>query len=288
VIALAQLRALGFSESRVHKWVASGRLHRVHQGVYSTAPPELLTRNGRYMAAVLACGSGAALSHRSAAGLLGLRATDRSQIDVIRPSSTARRHAGINLHRSRTLTPADITSIDGIPCTNVARTLLDLAAVVANRPLERALEQAEVEHVLDGRALEDQLRRNPRTRGAKRLRAALADHDETAKPTESELEEWLYRTLRRGRLPLPERQVYIDPGDGEPPVRVDFAWRAQKLVVETDGGRYHRTRRAFESDRRRDQRLTQAGWRVIRVTWRQLRDEPERILRMFESLLGRV
>ena len=114
----------------------------------------------------------------------------------------------------------------------------------------------------------------------------MSGHDETAMPTESELEDRVFELLRQGNFPLPERQVHIDPGDGEPPVRVDFAWRAHKLVVETDGGRYHRTQRAFESDRRRDQRLTQAGWRVIRITWRQLRDEPERILRMFETLLG--
>jgi very-short-patch-repair endonuclease len=238
------------------------------------------------MAAVLAAGPGAALSHRSAAALQELRATDRAKIDVIVARESTRNIDGVQVHRSRTLTPADITIVDGIPCTTVARTLLDLGAVIPTRALERAVEQAEVQHVLDGRAIQDQLQRNPRTRGAQRLRAVMADHDDTAAPTESELEERLFVVLRRGDLPLPERQVHIDPGDGEPPVRVDFAWRAQKLVVETDGGRYHRTQRAFESDRRRDQRLTQAGWRVIRITWRQLRDEPERILRMFETLLS--
>ena len=277
---------IGLSRALIQKWLERGRLHRVHRGVYSIAPPELLSRRGRYMAAILAAGPGAVLSHRSAADLHELRATDRATIDVIVARESTRTIEGVHVHRSRGLIPADITEIDGIPCTTVARTLLDLAAVIPVRPLERAIEQAEVQHVLDGRAIQDQLQRNARTKGAKHLRAAMAGHDETAAPTESELEEWLYSVLRRGNLPLPERQVYIDPGDGEPPVRVDFAWRARKLVVETDGGRYHRTQRAFESDRRRDQRLTQAGWRVIRITWRQLRDEPERILRMFETLLG--
>jgi very-short-patch-repair endonuclease len=260
----------------------------MYKGVFSVVSPELLTRRGHYLAAVLACGESAGLSHRSAGHLRELCTAGRGRIDVIVFGESTRRHHGIQVHRSRSLTPADITSIDGIPCTTVARTLLDLAAVIPSRSLERAIEQAEIQGSLDLRALAEQIERNCLTKGAKRLRAVIADHDETAAPTESELEERLYLVLRRGDLPLPERQVHIDPGDGEPAIRVDFAWRAQKLVVETDGGRYHRTRRAFESDRRRDQRLTQAGWRVIRITWRQLRDEPERILRMFETLLSPV
>jgi very-short-patch-repair endonuclease len=285
---LAQLVDAGLSASGIRKRVASGRLHRVYKGVYSIAPPELLTLRGHYMAAALACGERAALSHRSAGHLRELCTAGRGRIDVIVFGESTRRHRRVQVHRSRKLTSADITAVDGIPCTTVARTLLDLAAVMSRRPLERAIEQAEIQGVLDLRALAEQIERNRQTTGAKHLRAAMADHDETAAPTESELEDWLYSVLRRGDLPLPERQVHIDPGDGETPVRVDFAWRAQKLVVETDGGRYHRTQRAFESDRRRDQRLTQAGWRVIRITWRQLRDEPERILRMFETLLSPV
>ena len=119
-----------------------------------------------------------------------------------------------------------------------------------------------------------------------RLRAALADHDDRSAPTESEFEERFLAFCKNARLPLPERQVYIDPNDGEPAVRGDFVWRQQRLVVETDGVKYHRTKAAFESDRRKDQRLTLAGWRVLRITWRQLKAEPERIAKMIRRALG--
>jgi very-short-patch-repair endonuclease len=285
VIAFAQLLALGFSASQIHKWVASGRLYRVHRGVYSIAPPELLTRKGRYMAAVLACGPAAALSHRSAADLHELRATDRSKIDVIVPGEHKRIVQGADVHRSRTLTTDGVIEVNRIPCTTLARTLLDLAGVVGRRPLERAIEQAEIREILDHADLNRQLERNQNTRAACRLRAVLADQDDRSAPTESELEERFLAVCRASGLPLPERQAYINLHDGEPPLRVDFVWRAQKLIVETDGGRYHRTRRAFESDRRKDQRLTLAGWRVLRITWRQLRDEPERIVTLIAEAL---
>jgi very-short-patch-repair endonuclease len=261
-------------------------LHRVHLGIYALVPPTLLSRRGRYWAAVLACGDGGVLSHRSAADLHGLRRTDRPAVEVTVRRTYARNVDGVQVHRSSTLTAVDITTVDGIPCTTLARTLLDLAAVVDRRSLERALEQAEIMEVLDLGALDDQVQRNRTTVGGRRLRAVLADYGGGQTPTESELEERFLALCRAAGLPVPERQVYIDPGDGEPMVRADFAWRAQRLVVETDGGRYHRSRRAFESDRRRDQRLMLAGWRVLRITWRQLRDEPRRIVALIARALG--
>ncbi len=285
VFSLAQLQRLGLSASAVGKRVASGRLHRVHRGVYSLVPPELLSRRGRYMAAVLACGPGAVLSHRSAAALHELLVTDRTGIDVTVPGRTTRRYPGIDVHRSCTLTAADTTTVDGIPCTTIARTLLDLAGVVRRRPLERAVEQAEILEALDSRELDAQLERHRSTHVARRLRSVLRDLHPNAVPTESELEEAFLALCRRAGFPMPERQVYIARGDGEPAIRVDFAWRAHRIVVETDGGRYHRTRRAFETDRRRDQRLTLAGWRVVRITWAQIKSEPERIAAMLAALL---
>jgi very-short-patch-repair endonuclease len=283
-VSLAQLSDVGLSKALVNKWLARGRLHRVHRGVYSIAPTALLSGLGHYMAAVLAAGPGAALSHRSAAAILELRGTDRSKIEVITAREHTRLIEGVQVHRSRTLTRADIEPVNGIPCTTVARTLLDLAAVVSPRALERAIEQGEIQQRLDLYALQGQIKRNRGTVGGKRLAAALAYYVGQA-PTESELEELLHAHLRAADLPAPERQAHIDPGDGEPPLRVDFAWRAQRVVVETDGGRYHRTRRAFEADRRRDQRLTLAGWRVIRITWRQLVEEPERVIALLTQLL---
>jgi very-short-patch-repair endonuclease len=288
VISLSELRDLGLKMSAIHKRTQAGSLYRVHHAVYSIAPPQLLSRRGRYMAAVLACGPGAALSHRSAADLHGLRRTDRPGIDVTVPRRTSRRHVNVNVHTSTTLTPANVTTIDRIPCTTIARTLLDLGEVVSTRQVERALEQGEMMEVVDARALDDQLRRNPKRAAARKLRHALASLRPGAAPTENVFEETLLALCRRANLPEPERQVYINPDDGEPAIRADFAWREHKLIVETDGGQAHRTRRAFEFDRRRDQRLMALGWRVIRVTWRQLNEDPERIERLLTAILRPV
>jgi predicted transcriptional regulator of viral defense system len=281
VVSLAEIKAAGLSARVAQNWAASGRLHRIHHGVYSIAPPELLSRRGHYMAAVLACGDNAVLSHRSAAALHGLRATARSRIEVTVPGRVRRYRAGLQVHRSTTLTPADVTVKDGIPVTTVARTLADLADVLPDRAVERALEQAASLEILDGRALNDQLARHPRAACLRRL----TKRGPIASPTESDLEELFLSECRRAGLPEPERQGYIDPGDGGPMIRADFVWSDQRLIVETDGARTHGTRRSFESDRRRDQRLIAAGWRVIRVTWRQLIESPQEVIDLLTALL---
>ncbi len=236
------------------------------------------------MAAVLASGPDTVLSHRSAADLHGLRRTDRRRIDVTIPRRTPLKVDGVDIHRSLTLTKADLTKVDTIPCTSIARTLLDLASVAPRRAVERAFDQGEALEVLDLGELNAVLDRNNHTRGGRVIKAILADYN-IGPPTESELEEIFYTASRDADIGPPERQVWIDPGDGEPAVRADFVWRKQRLVVETDGGRYHRTRRAFESDRRRDQRLLLAGWRVIRITWRQLKFERPRITALIARAL---
>jgi hypothetical protein len=286
VISVAQLLGLGLTTSTIHRWVKAGRLYRVHRGVYSIVPPELLTGNGRFMAAVLACGAGAVLSHRSAAALHELRPTDRSGIDVTVPGRTRRIHQGIDLHRSVTLTPADVTTVEGIPCTTIARTVLDLAAVTPQRSVQRALDQAAILEKLDANALQDQLQRNAKTRAARNLRTALDGHLPGSTPTWSEFEERFLAACRDAGVPAPEVNAWITLDDGEPAIRADFVWRAHKVVIETDGRRFHGTPRAFESDRRRDQRLTIAGWRVVRVTWSQLHEEPRRIQALIAGLLA--
>jgi Protein of unknown function (DUF559) len=237
------------------------------------------------MAAVLACGPGAALSHRSAAALHELRATERARIDVTVPGRGSREHSGIYVHRSKTLTPEDTTEVNRIACTTVARTQLDLAEAINHRALERAYDQAEILEVFDLRALQDQLARNSGRRAITRLQASLEAHHAGATPTWSELEERFLELTRAARVPEPEINAWITPDDDEPAIRVDFSWRAQRLVVETDGMRFHRSQQAFETDRRRDQRLTLAGWRVVRVTWRQLSEDPAGIARLIAGLL---
>jgi predicted transcriptional regulator of viral defense system len=280
VFSAEQVGALGISGSALRKRAAAGALHRVHRAVYSLVPPGLLTRKGHYMAAVLACGPGAVLSHRDAAHLHEIRATHRSKIDVTIPRRATLSHEGIDIHRSTTLTDADVTTIDGVPCTALARTILDLAGVVGEREVERAMEQAEMLGALDARALDDQLERNLNAHAAGCLRRALAAYQPGQAPTESEFEERMLALCRGIGVPVPRRQFYVDPGDGEPLVRLDFAWPEHRYAVETDGRRYHGTAGRFEADRRKDQRLMLAGWRVSRITWRQLRDEPERIARL--------
>ena len=251
-------------------------------------PLTLLGRNGRYMAAVLACGPEAVVSHTCAAALHEIRRTARTNIDVTIPGRSPRKHAGIDVHRSTTLTSDDVTTVHGIPCTAVARTILDLAQVIKGRPLERALDQAEILQLLDIAALLDQIERNKRRPAAKRLQAVLDQHYIGSTPTWSELEEALLAACRRAGLPIPEVNAWIDPGDSDPTaIRVDFVWRAQRVIVETDGHKTHHTRQAFEHDRLRDQRLIVAGWTVIRVTWRQLIQRPNEVTERLARLLAR-
>ena len=236
------------------------------------------------MTAALACGEGAVISHRSAALLHELRPSDRSKLDVTVPRRGKRKHRGIDLHRSTTLTPDDAIRVNGIPCTTIARTLLDLGEILSRRQLE--LDQAEVMGVLNLLALEAVLERNPTRRGAHNVRAVLAEHYIGQTPTWSELEEAFLAVARGAGLPDPEVNAWIDPGDGEPPIRADFVWRAQLLIVETDGHKYHRRRQAFERDRRNDQRLARAGWRPIRTTWHQIVHRPGELRATLVALMN--
>jgi very-short-patch-repair endonuclease len=238
------------------------------------------------MAAVLACGPAAVLSHRTAAALHGLRQTDRAKIDVTLPGNSHRVRAGIDIHRSGTLTAADTTVVNGIPCTTVARTLLDLADVVGRRSLERAFDQADMLEVLDLTAVEDQLARNHTRPAARRVRGLLDEHYVGSTPTQSELEEAFLALCRRLRLPQPAVNQWIDLQDGEPMIRGDFVWHAQRVIVETDGRRVHGTHQARERDPRRDQRAIIAGWQPIRTTWRQVMRRPRELEPALLALVG--
>lgn len=287
VFGLDQLRELGLTDSAVHKRCSAARLHRIHQTVYSLVPRELLGRDGLYMAAVLACGPGAVLSHRSAAALHGLRDWGHTKIEVVVPRGTRRKHDGIKVHYSTTLTPADVTAVNNIPVTTVARTLVDLAEVVTQRQLERAFDQAEILGVLDLNAIEDQLARNPTRLGARAIRQVLAEHYIGKTPTWSENEEALLAITRPLGIPDPDCNALVALDDGEPPIRVDFVWREQRVVVEADSRKWHLTKQRFEIDRQRDQRLMNAGWKVIRTTWKQMKYRPHELRPVLITLLLR-
>jgi predicted transcriptional regulator of viral defense system len=283
VVGLWQLVDLGLNQGLVEWRVDVGRMHRVHQGVYAVGHA-LLTPNGYRMAAVLACGPEAVLSHRSAAALWGLREDARSRIDVTAPGRRGRIPSGIDAHRHGSLTPVDRTSVDGIPCTSVSRTLLDLAAVVTYRELRYAVKQSEVERCFDLREMKELLDRSRGRRGVAWLRRAIALHEPREQLTRRELEARFLDLCRRLGLPLPEvnGHLVIDGISMMP----DFLWRDAGLIVEADSRRVHGTVTAFEEDRRRDQCLNAAGWTVIRCTWRQVLDEPERLGRTIHTLLS--
>ncbi len=171
------------------------------------------------------------------------------------------------MHASLTLDPRDVERRDGIPCTTVARTLLDLAEALNGRGLERAIEQAEVLRLFDRRRIDDVLNRAVGRRGASRLHGLLNSNVEPAL-TESELEEAFLELCRNQGLPRPEVAVWIATSEGR--LKADFLWRVQSLVVETDGYAFHGHRRAFERDHRRDVLLQLAGWKVRRFTWSQI------------------
>ena len=220
------------------------------------------------------------LSHRSAAALWGLRADHRDRTDITLASPSGRSRPGITAHRSATLLPRDIEVVDGIPCTAVARTLLDLAgALREQRDLDRAVEQAEVLRLFDLRAVEDVLERSNGRRRTANLRRSIAAATRPAL-TASELEERMLHFLQLcagAGIPVPEVNQWLVLDAGH--IRPDFLWRKQGLVVETDGRAFHDNPFASERDHERDLRLRLAGWRVQRYTWRQINQTPQRVVR---------
>lgn len=264
--------------------MTAGRLHRVYRGVYAVGHP-LLRREGRWTAAVLASGPGASLSYRSGAANLGLRDDNRSTIDVTSPNRTGRRIPGITVHSGATLLARDVETVDGIPTTTVARTLLDLAEAISTRQLERAIERAEILRVLDMRAIDDVLSRANGRRGAAKLTALLSEMQLGSTVTRNDLEEAFLTLCRAASLPPDAVNAWIPYPEGGG-AEADFRWRAQHLIVEVDGRDVHTTRHAFEHDRRRDQRLTLLGWRVVRFTWRQVLHDAPTVAATVRALLG--
>jgi hypothetical protein len=232
------------------------------------------------MAAVLACGLRAVLSHRSAGQLWGLLPRSSLVPEVTRPAKF-RPRAGIRAYQSSL--PADeIGRVSGIPVTSVARTQFDLAAALSRHRLERVLNEAEVQRLTDRLSLFDLIDRYPRHRGVVNLRALL----EAKTPrgiTRSRLEERFVGFLDTHGLPRPRLNAHLALRGRF--FEVDCLWRDRKLVVELDGRGFHDTGRAFERDRERDRILLAEGWRVTRVTWRQLDVEADSVAADLAGLL---
>jgi predicted transcriptional regulator of viral defense system len=266
VLSLPQLGALGLGRGSIAHRIKIGRLHRIHPGVYAVGH-EIVSLKGRFMAATLALGPAAVISHRSAAILHGMLESAAARIDV---SSPGRRSPGrsIRAHQTRTLAAQDVTTLDGVPVTSIARTLLDLADVAPARHVERALHQAEILRAFDLTALEDVLARANGRRGAKILRQALAQHKRGPTLTRSELEEAFLAIIDRAGLARPRMNTKVRG------YTVDAYWPERRLIVEIDSYKYHRSRSRFESDRRRDVLLQSAGLRTARFTDMRIEYEP--------------
>jgi putative AbiEi antitoxin of type IV toxin-antitoxin system/uncharacterized protein DUF559 len=262
VVSLEQLRRAGLGRGAVAWRVDRGRLHPVHRGVYAVGHARLTAR-GRLWAALLACGGpgAAALSHRAAAALHDLLPTPGGAIDVTTFGRSASSD-GIRVHRSRTLDPArDTLLVDGLTATAPMRTLIDLAGTLTPQRVARIVDRADVLRLLDAAALTEHLARHPTTKGGRALRAALDDlGDRAPHVARSELEERFLGLVHDAGLPAPELNA---PLEG---FVVDALWREDHLVVELDGAAAHLRARAFREDRRRDARLTVAGYRVVRFT----------------------
>jgi very-short-patch-repair endonuclease len=274
VVAARQLAELGMGRPAVRHRVARGRLHPLYCGVFAVGH-RALGKNGRWMAAVLACGPGAVSSFRGAAGIWRLLPYFWLEVTV---PKRRRGPKEITVHHSP-LAPDEVTTENGIPVTTVPRTLLDLAAVLPGRQLEKALNESEVRQHTDPLSLPDLMERHPHQSGIRVLRELLGHLRLGGTITRSELEARFRDFIRLHKLPIP---LFNAPILG---FECDCAWPAQRLVVELDGHAVHHTRAAFERDRARDRVLIAAGWRVVRITWRQLLHEPEKIAADLRTML---
>ena len=274
VVTTAELVALGIGRRAIAHRVEHRRLTPLHRGVFQVGPaPAPLTSQ---MAAVLACGPTAVLSHHSAAALLNIRKPTPGPIHVTVTRGHARKRKGLVIHRTRSLRTDEVTTHDGIPSTTAARTLLDIANALSPNHLRRAIEEAQIHGHLDHASLTSAVDRARGHRGVAALRAAAPNE---ARMTRSEAERRLIELIDRADLPRPRTNVKIAGHE------VDLFWPDHDLVVEVDGFAFHGSREAFERDRLRDAELMAAGLRVGRVTWRQIDREPEAlVVRLARSL----
>ena len=249
VVTRAQLLTAGVNAKAITYRLKVGRLHELHRGVYAVGhrPP---SPHARAMAAVLACGAGAVLSHRSAAALWAITPPWRGPEDVTATGKHS--HRGIRAHRSTTLTRADVTRHYGIPITTPARTLHDLARVLPIHSLTRAVNEARIRNLISHR-----------------------DHD--TGPTRSTLEDDFLRFIDRYDRPRSEVNQIVAGKE------VDMLWRDHKLIVELDSRTFHRD--TFEEDRERDAHLLGEGFAVLRITWRRLKRSPGREAKRLRSVL---
>ncbi|MBV8735646.1 MAG: type IV toxin-antitoxin system AbiEi family antitoxin domain-containing protein [Solirubrobacterales bacterium] len=267
IVTSWQLQALGRSRSAIARRVRGGALHRIHPGVFLVGHA-VEVPGARKLAGVLACGEGAVVSHRSAAILWGLTAGASAEVEVSVVARNCRPRPGLRVHRLSRLDGRDSAAKDGIPVTSPARALVDLAASAPPEELERAaVAEARARRLVTERQLSDALDRAGNRAGVAALRAII-QHQGGPRLTRSEAERRLLRLIRAARLPEPALEFAC------PRVRSRLPMARSAIDRRGRWLRLPRTSRAFERDRRRDMSLRDAGYEVIRVTWRQIVDEP--------------
>ena len=265
VVSRAQLLAFGLSPKAIKHRITIGRLHVTYPGVYAVGRREL-TREGRWMAAVLACGPGALLSHGSAAALWGIGRERNGEIEVSVEVPRAPRVSGIRVHRRQAFRPSDRAVKDRIPLTCPTRTVIDLALRLSTPALERTVNEADKLDLTDPERLRAELDTRAGQPGVRPLRNLLDGATFTL--TDSELERRFIPLALAAGLPRPLTQQHVNG------YRVDFYFPDVGLIVETDGLRYHRTPTQQVHDRRRDQAHIAAGLTCVRFTHAQIRYEP--------------
>ncbi len=270
VVARRQLLAIGVTKEEIDGRVRSGGLHLIHRGVYAVGHTAI-TRRGRWMAAVLASGPGAVLSHASAAGLWGIWGSGAGETQVTVPRKTRSQRS---IHRHFSLLPDDEREfVDGIPVTSAARTVLDLAGERGTGPAEAALREMEYLRIYGAVSLPVLIERHSNHRGSTIVRGCLERlAEDPGGRIRSHLEELFLPFLDANQIPRPRLNPWLDLGSER--VQVDCLWPDARLIGELDGFQAHGTKRAIARDKRRDRRLAAAGYRVIRITYAQLRNEP--------------
>lgn len=278
VVSRRQLLDCGLSRRAIQHRLARSRLFLIESGVYAIGRPEL-TQHGTWMAAILSCGPSAMLSHGSAAALWGIGGEHRG-IEISVRAASPRRRSGLRVYRRPTLADRDVTRREGVPVTGLVQTMVDLAAALPSRVVERVVNEADRLDLIDPPALRRELEAHRCEPGVKPLRALLDRR--TFRLTDSELERRFLPLVDAVRLARPLTRQRVNG------FRVDFFWPDLRLVVETDGLRYHRTPAQQARDRLRDQAHLAAGFTPLRFTHAQVRFEPAHVRETLAAVVSRL
>lgn len=277
VVSRAQLFAIGVGRRTMARQLERGRWQRLHRGIYliGPAPP---TPRASARAALLSCGEDSVISHRTAAALYGLIAP-ADDVHVTVPDRNPGSRPGLRTHRVTTLSFIDVVTRDDLRLTSPARTICDVAGTESLSDTAWALNEARVQRLVTDSALERVIERTPTLKGSSAIRELLRAEEDSGY-TRSEAERRMRRLVAAAGLDQPLTNTRLLGHE------VDFLWPDQRLVVEVDGYQFHGHRRGFERDRRRDQQLVAAGYRVVRVTWIQLRDGPIAVITSIAQALA--